>query len=288
MSIKKKIGLIIGSGELVYYCIDQLVSLGYEITIVRLPCTEVKIEGSLDYIDLKYEQINEAFSILKRKKIINIALIGYIQRPEIDTLKITSLSQKILSRVFSMFNKGDGKIFAAVRDMLIEQKFSPIKVQDLIPDLTLSSGNYGDSFNIGKGFNEINVGVKVFLNYAMLDVGQSLILQDGHCLGMETITGTDEMIKTLINYRNETHKKLKKLLSGGILIKGSKPDQVLDIDTPVIGPNTIKLAKKAKLDGLVIESNKVILVNKALIVDMLKSYNMFLVATDFLNKDFNA
>ena len=123
------------------------------------------------------------------------------------------------------------------------------------------------------------------MNYAKLDVGQSLIFQRGHCLGMETITGTDEMIRTLINFRKKNDKTSKKLLRGGILIKGSKPDQILDIDTPVIGPNTVELAKKAKLTGLVIESKKVIVVNRKLIINMLKDYRMFLVATNFLNKD---
>ena len=100
---------------------------------------------------------------------------------------------------------------------------------------------------------------------------------------METITGTDEMIKALINYRKRDAKISQNNYSGGILIKGSKPDQILDIDTPVIGPNTIKLAKKAQLKGLVIESHKVILLNKDLMIDMLRSFNMFLVATKFLN-----
>ena len=92
-----------------------------------------------------------------------------------------------------------------------------------------------------------------------------LVFQGGHCLGMETITGTDEMIKAVINYRKGNYKKSRDFLVE-ILIKGSKPKQVLDIDTPVIGPNTIKLAHKAKLTGLVVESNKVILVNKDLII----------------------
>ena len=41
---KKKIGLIIGSGKLATYCMEQLVLLGYETTIVRLPCSKVKIK----------------------------------------------------------------------------------------------------------------------------------------------------------------------------------------------------------------------------------------------------
>ena len=167
--------------------------------------------------------------------------------------------------------------------MLVEQNFRLVKVQDFLPELTLSSGSYGSTPIEKQVLTEIEEGLKFFLKYAKLDVGQSLIFQGGHCLGIETITGTDELITALINYRKRNVKKSQKNFSGGILIKGSKPDQILDIDTPVVGPTTIKLAKKAQLKGLVIESHKVILLNKDILFDLLKSYNMFLVATRFLN-----
>ena len=283
---KKKIGLIIGSGELATYCMEQLLLLGYKTTIVRLPCSKVKIKKNLDRIDLKYEEINETFLILKQRQINDIALIGYMERPKIETSKVNYDSQMLLSKVFPFLNKGDGEIFSAVKLMFADQNFTLIKVQDLLPELTLGSGTYGFSPVGKKVLKEIEEGVKIFLNYARLDIGQSLIFQHGHCLGLETITGTDEMIRAIINFRKRNNKRSKEILSGGILIKGSKPEQVLDIDTPVIGPDTIKLAKNAKLDGLVIESNKVILVNRDLIIDMLQSYNMFLASSKFVEKDF--
>ena len=286
MTKKKRIGLILGRGNLAIYCMERLAHLGYEITVARLPCSQVKIISNIDFIDIKYEEINKAFSFLKRKKIFEIVLIGYIERPQIDALKATPASQKILMKVLPTLNKGDGTIFSAVKEMLIEQNFKLLKCQDLLPELTMSTGRYGSPIIGEKVLQEIEVGIKLFLKYTKLDVGQSLIFQNGHCLGMETITGTDEMIKNLINYRKKNDKGHSKISSGGILIKGSKPDQVLDIDTPVLGPNTIKLAKKAKLTGLLIESNKVILENRDLIIDMLTSYRMFLVVANFLNKDF--
>ena len=286
MTKKKKIGLILGKGNLAIYCMEQLAHLGYEIVVARLPCSQVKIIKNIDFIDIKYEEINEAFCFLKRKKIFELALIGYIERPQIDAEKVTPASQKILMKVLPSLNKGDGTIFSAVKKMLIDQNFKLVKCQDLLPELTLSTGRYGYPIVGEKVLQEIEVGIKIFLKYAQLDVGQSLIFQNGHCLGMETMTGTDEMIKNLIYYRKNNDKGPSKISSGGILIKGSKPDQVLDIDTPVVGPNTIKLAKKAKLTGLLIESEKVILENRDLIIDMLKSYKMFLIVTNFLNKDF--
>ena len=286
MTKKKRIGLILGKGDLAIYCMEQLSHLGYEIVVARLPCSQVKIIKNIDFIDVKYEEINEAFSFLKRKKIFEIALMGYIDRPQIDALKATPASQKILLKVLPTLNKGDGTIFSAVKEMLVDQNFKLVKCQDLLPGLTLSTGRYGSPIAGEMVLQEIEAGIKIFLKYTQLDVGQSLIFQNGHCLGMETITGTDEMIESLIKYRKNNNKGPSEISSGGILIKGSKPDQVLDIDTPVVGPNTIKLAKKAKLAGLLIESNKVILENRDLIIDMLKSYKMFLIVTNFLNKDF--
>ena len=278
---KKKIGLIVGSGELANYCMEQLILLGYELIVVRLPCSKIKIIKNIDYIDAKYEEIDKTFDVLKEKNIHDIALIGYVERPEINIAKVSLGSQKILMNVFSMLTKGDGEIFVAVRNMFIEQNFKLVKVQDFLPELTLSSGSYGTIPRDKQFLDEIEGGLKLFLKYAKLDIGQSLILQGGHCLGIETITGTDEMIKALINYKKKNARQSQKNYSEGILIKGSKPDQILHIDTPVIGPNTIKLAKKAQLKGLVIESDKVILLNKDLLIDMLRSYNMFLVATKF-------
>ena len=57
-----------------------------------------------------------------------------------------SRSQKILFNVFSTLKKGDGEIFAAVKRMFVDQSFTLVKVQDLLPELTLSSGIYGYPF----------------------------------------------------------------------------------------------------------------------------------------------
>ena len=64
VSKKKKIGLIIGSGELAVYCMEQLFFLGYEITVLRLPCSKLKLKKNINCIDIIYEEINLAFSYL--------------------------------------------------------------------------------------------------------------------------------------------------------------------------------------------------------------------------------
>ena len=46
-SKKKKIGLIVGSGDLAIYCVEQLVILGHEIVILRLPCSKINIAKNI-------------------------------------------------------------------------------------------------------------------------------------------------------------------------------------------------------------------------------------------------
>ena len=112
ISKKKKIGLIVGSGELATYCMEQLLLLGYEITVLRLPCSKLKLKKNINYIDIKYEEISVALSFLKRSNVADIALIGYMERPEIDFFNASTASKKILLKVFPILKKGDGAIFA--------------------------------------------------------------------------------------------------------------------------------------------------------------------------------
>ena len=95
ISRKKKIGLIVGSGELATYCVEQLLLLGYEITVLRLPCSKLKLKKNINGIDIIYEEISTAFSFLKRNNVGDIALIGYMERPDIDILKASPNSHLI-------------------------------------------------------------------------------------------------------------------------------------------------------------------------------------------------
>ena len=69
-----------------------------------------------------------------------------MERPVIDVLKASMDSQRILLKVASTLNKGDGAIFDAVKKMFIDENFNIVKVQDLLPELTLPSGRFGSYF----------------------------------------------------------------------------------------------------------------------------------------------
>ena len=104
-SKKKKIGLIIGSGDLAIYCVEKLVNLGHEIVVLRLPCSQIKIRRGIKRIDIRYEKIGEAFSYLKQNSISDIALIGYLERPVIDVLKASQSRKEFYQKLSRLLTK---------------------------------------------------------------------------------------------------------------------------------------------------------------------------------------
>ena len=46
------------------YCVEQLVILGYDIVILRLPCSKIKIAKNIDRVDINYEKISEAVNYI--------------------------------------------------------------------------------------------------------------------------------------------------------------------------------------------------------------------------------
>ena len=154
-------------------------------------------------------------------------------------------------------------------------------MHELLNTLTLSEGSYG--FNPADRLleEEIEKGLSLFQEYSILDLGQSIIFNKGHCLGLETVLGTDFMLKGLIDFRKNCKIEAKELKAGGFLIKAPKLRQILEIDIPTIGPNTLHLMKRAKLDGIVLQSNKVLITEKEEVLNFIRKNNMFLIVKNF-------
>ena len=74
----------------------------------------------------------------------------------------------------------------------------------------------------------------------------------GQVLGIETIGGTDAMLRTLPDVVQR---------AGAVLIKAPKQGQDLRTDMPTIGPRTIAAVQAAGLAGIAVQAGAVILLD---------------------------
>ena len=106
------------------------------------------------------------------------------------------------------------------------------------------------------------------------DIGQSLIVSNGLCIAIETLPGTDAMIKFVLNFKNKD-KKIKNV-SEGILFKSIKVNQDPRFDFPVVGEKTLRNIKNAKINGLALFENKLILLNKEKLIKLADELDLFI------------
>ena len=87
---------------------------------------------------------------------------------------------------------------------------------------------------------------------------------------IEASEGTNELISRCNNY--------KKKGDQGILIKLSKYNQSHVLDIPTIGLETLKLLKKFNYEGIFIELNKCLVINKDEVSTYANDNNLFIAA----------
>ena len=87
-------------------------------------------------------------------------------------------------------------------------------------------------------------------------------------LGLEAIEGTDELLKRCNEYKRKGDK--------GILLKFSKQNQSNLIDIPVIGLDTIKNLKKYNYDGVYLQKNKCLILDKKKVIEYANDNNLFI------------
>ena len=108
------------------------------------------------------------------------------------------------------------------------------------------------------------------------DIGQGVVIENGLVLGIETLQGTNE----LLNFVAKTASNLRVPGLGGIFVKRPKADQDLRFDMPVVGPQTVELACKAGLRGLVISPGSVMLLEREKCIELAEANNFFILAKD--------
>ena len=171
-----------------------------------------------------------------------------------------------MPRILKASKLGDAAILKELIKILAEHKIKVIKLNFFNPELTISKGNYT---NLKPNKFEISV-IKKGINYLnklnAYNHTQGIILRNGNVVSKETSRGTKKMLQSLRKTKN----------SNCILIKFPKKKQDLRVDLPTVGLDTLKDCKKVSINGIVLKSNKNIILDKKECIDFANKNNMFI------------
>ena len=161
---------------------------------------------------------------------------------------------------------GDAAILKELIKILAEHKVQVIKLNFFNPELTMFKGNYTKVKPDKLEILEINKGINYLNKLNAHNHTQGIVTRNGDIVAKETHLGTQKMLKKL----NKVNKP------NGVLIKFPKKKQDLRADLPTIGLDTIKDCKKANLKGVVLKSNKNIVLDRKKCVIFANKNKMFI------------
>jgi DUF1009 family protein len=265
-----KLGIIAGGGNAPRYLIEACQKLGRAFYVVCLEGQADKDLGDgLPHTWLPLGAAAKLKALAEAEQIEEIVMIGRVRRPSLLEIKPDWLALKVLTKI-GMNMLGDDALLRSIGKAMEEEGgIRVIAIQDVFKDLLTPAGQMGGIAPDEDAQKDIARGIDVAKALGQLDVGQSVIVQQGMVLGVEAIEGTDALIARAAGLKREG--------AGGVLIKIAKPQQDNRYDLPTIGPDTIAAMAKAGLRGVALEAGRSLLIEREKTIAAADAAGIFIV-----------
>ncbi len=241
--------IIAGSGAL-----PGLVLQAGPAHIVRLQGVEPTNVAGAPVIDARIDALGPLFDALRSAQVTELCLAGAMSRPSALEQPSDPVSQAVLVRILAAQGHGDDHLLREIIAIFEEQGFALRGAAELRPDLVAQEGVLAGQADPDGDAARARA---VLAALGTQDVGQAAVAAKGQMLGIETLQGTDAMLR----FVRDTAPN-----SAGVLVKRAKPGQDLRVDMPAIGPDTIQAAAQAGLSGIELQAGAVLLLDRAAVL----------------------
>jgi UDP-2,3-diacylglucosamine hydrolase len=262
------IGIIAGGGKLPIAIGSNLIKKKYNIcffVIEEFFNTNHYKDFDVTIINLK--SARNIINSLKSRNIDSIIMAGNINRPSLTDLNFDYETFKLAKNL--LFNKtGDDGLLVSIKKYFNDNGFSYFDWKKHCPELFANKDLFTQTKPSKKAQENLQKAISIFRSFGLTDVGQSMIIQNKIVLGLEAVEGTDNLISRCKDY--------KKSGDRGILVKFSKYNQSNILDIPTIGENTIKLLNDCDYEGLYLEKDRCLILDKKKTIDLANQYKIFI------------
>jgi DUF1009 family protein len=272
---KMKLGLISGTGDIPRLIAEHREANGEETFIIA-------IKGYLEDWQKKHPHV--ICGIAETGKMLNglreagcdtVTLIGNVKRPDFGKLKPDMKALSLLPKVLKAASQGDDALLRSMVEIFESEGFNVVGAEELLDELKPKAGILTDRAPEKRDISDIEFCYHIAGEIGKLDIGQGAVVANGLVLAVEAQEGTDEMLRRIPrlpeNIRGSEDKRV------GVLLKRPKPIQERRVDTPVIGPSTVRNAAEAGLSTIAVVENGALMVNKAELVDLANRYGLSIV-----------
>ncbi len=218
----------------------------------------------------RFEEMGGLFAALYEAGVTQLVLAGGLGRPALDPTRFDAGMMAIAPRLLPALQGGDDAILRLVIAVFEEQGFEVVGAHTLLPGICAEEGLIVGAAPSEMAQSDADRAYDILSALSPLDVGQGAVVAAGLCLGIETLQGTD----ALLRFVSETPQNLRR--GKGVFVKAPKRGQDLRVDMPAIGPDTVQAAAEAGVEGIVVVAGKVMIIEREKTLAALEESGLFL------------
>jgi DUF1009 family protein len=274
LPISSPVGVIAGGGVMPFAVADSLIARGIDPVLFALKgaCDPVGVERFRHHW-ISVGQFGRAMKMFRSENCRDLVFIGTLVRPALSELRLDWGTLRVFGRLWAAFRGGDDHLLTGIGHILEQGGFRMVGIKDVAPDLLMPEGCITRTTPDHDAAADIARGREVLHALSPFDIGQAVIVIDGHVVGVEDIEGTDGLLARVAHLRGQG--RIRDKAGRGVLVKAPKSGQDLRFDLPTVGPRTVEGTAKAGLAGVAAVAANTIAVEPQAMIETADAAGLF-------------
>jgi len=275
LEISSPIGVIAGGGAMPFAVADSLIARGITPVLFALKgsCDPVRVERFRHHW-ISIGQVGRATKLFRSEGCRDLIFIGTLQRPALSEVRLDWGTIRVLGRIVAAFRGGDDHLLSGIGRLLEQDGFRMVGIRDVAPDILMPEGCISRGTPDPADIADIAKGRDVLRALGPFDIGQAVVVIDGHVVAVEDIEGTDGLLARVARLRSEGRIRAK--AARGVLVKAPKSGQDLRFDLPTVGPRTVEGVARAGLAGIAIIAGHTIAAESQTMIEAADKAGLFI------------
>ncbi len=231
-------------------------------------------DGLTPDLTFRLERLMPFLAALHDAGVDRVVFAGAVTRPaSIEAGLVDPATATVLPALLTAMRAGDDDALRAVIALFEGNDLAVAGPGDLAPDLMPAAGLLTGTLSARDEADAARAALIVDA-LGRVDVGQGAVVQQGLCLAVEALPGTDAMLADVA--RIAPALRPGSAMGRGLLYKAPKPGQDRRIDLPTIGPATVAAVAGAGLGGIAFQAGGTILLDRAATIAACDAAGLFL------------
>ena len=201
--ISSPVGVIAGGGAMPFAVADSLSQRAASrrcCSRSAAPAIRSRVERFRHHW-ISVGQLGRATKLFRSEGCRDLIFIGTLLRPALSEIRLDWGTIRVLGRVWAAFRGGDDHLLSGIGRILEQDGFRMVGIRDVAPDILMPEGSIARATPDPAATADIAKGREVLGALGPFDIGQAVVVIDGHVVAVEDIEGTDGLLARVARLR---------------------------------------------------------------------------------------